>query len=573
MRSQVFSKVFLKLLPMPCNAKALDDGSRNFQNAPPGSLSFPVVQLNKALNAPKTSGFMALALSLLLCNAAQAKSLQIDGVHYQPEGLVIQVMGGKLSAPKIETFPNEKDGVKSELIMVRMPNCEANYSAIQQAALKEIGTHPEVKQFWITPLDADKKTGQGLQVVLEVELGPDKPEFTPEVMEQGNDQWVITLQSVASKLTNHPIQPASEKSALEQAPEPASGSPSDASHTARNKRQTHTNEPQNAQQAETAQNLLTALTQAKQRQAELGTQIVALQQALAESEAQKEALQSRVNGYENLLEEAGVNPRDEQSEDRVVINNLKSALVKVVQKLKATEEALAKANAKSSARTSPPVRNLVDHNVPPIATLGLLEDEQTVKAPPQRIAFSPQVPSLAPLSSITSKTNSSIGPAKPAAKVTLAISPNKTTPAKAGTSGAVTNVYQVSATGLKKDDTEARLQNAISKNPVLVDNYLALADYYIAQKDWPKAQGTLINLTHVEPGGAQGYYYLAMIYLCQKDQHSAQVALWRYAHRNPRDRQGILALKRALQANNSATPNAKASVASKSKEPSLDLGH
>jgi len=465
-----------------------------------------------------------------------SKAAQVDGVHYQPEGLVIQVSGGNAKPPQIETWPNLKDGVNTELLIIRMPGYEGNCESMQQAVLQEITSHEEVKQLWVSPIGSEKKNAQGVQIVLEVVTPAAKPEFKPELLSQGDDQWIVTLQSVASQLKERPAQAAapangSGSSAASVSDNPAADTVNSESQAGKEGKRKWRRQATSEQAAPQAQDLLAALNQAKQRQAELGAQVVTLQHDLDESNAQKESLQTRLNGYENLLEATGINFNDSQQDDKIVIQNLKNALVKVAQKLKTAEEELAKTKTdlipaskqdaslgqKSASKldappaTKPeetPVRNLVEDksaSVPPVAALSTVDTPALAKAKPEIVNQNPSQ-----------------------------------------------NVYKTKPTALtrtpQKEDAATRLQEAIRENPIEVDNYLSLADYYVSKQDWKNAQSTLNGLTRVEPGGAQGYYYLTMIYLFQNDRKSAQAALEHYAQRNPKDVAGLQTLKKAMLA-------------------------
>jgi len=489
---------------------------------------------------------MALSLALissgLTSGWASAKTVQVEGVRYQPEGLVIQLAGGKVKAPGIETWPNMKDGVKTELIIIRIPNCDGNYEAMQQAATQELGSHPEIKQFWVTPLDTDKTTAQGLQIALEVVTTPSKPEFTPEALSQGDDQWVITLQSVASKLSDRPLLPEKINKIDSTANATDTDNAQQPVRRARKNRAEETATRDSVQQpSESTQNLVAALNQARQKQAELGAQVVTLQQSLAQSNAEKDTLKSRLESYESLIETTGANP-DMQKEDQAVIQNLKNALVKVAQKLKATEAELAKQQGRPSERSSQPLKNLVHR-----------EKIQTPETPAEATQTQETQEDGTPVAAM-----GMLGFDENASRTQgagSAITPKKI----ANASLATINVYHAATpaasakpepkTEHPAENTEARLKQAIRRNPIQVDHYLNLADFYVAKKDWKNAQATLTSLTQVEPGGAQGYYYLAMIYLSQKERTHAQTALWQYAKRNPKDVKGIQTLKKALQAN------------------------
>lgn len=601
--------------------------SQSFPSVPHATLAFRIARPAHLVLGLALS--FTLGMGLFLDNPCWAKSGQVEAIHYQPEGLVIQT-GGRLHAPAIETWPNEKDGVKSEILTIRLPEAEGDAAAMQQLALQEMGSHPEIKQFWISAISNVNGKSQGIQIILEVATNPDKPEFTPEVLSQGNDQWVITLQSVASKLGSRPIQPETQTpkpfgNATANAPEP-SGNPLNV--TISNPRKRSDNN------AEAAQNLLTSLNQSRQKQAELGAQVVTLQQQLAESNAQKDALQERLNGYENILEEIGVNPHDSKTNEEIVIQNLKSTLVRVAQKLKETETALTLATNKTNPKSVPTVSktethkneeafnvessktqrktpeasetsaefskasthktapktpaNLVQNNAPtgntPTAMLGVAENHAQAKSS-----------QAASLLAASLKPNPASAANLALEKLNLDVSPK----AANAISGLTTNVYKsinlpgmktasastvsrvaIQATGQGHGaNTEQLLKRALWSNPVKVDNYLNLADYYLSRQDVANAELTLRKLTHVEPGGALGYYYLTLLHLSQHDRKNAQICFERYVQRNPKDTRGIGTLKKTLQADNKKmanqpSPSPKTTVASRQpQEPSLDSGH
>ena len=503
------------------------------------------VHFSSKIRVGPGKGFvLALGMALLLYpSLSWSKASQVEGVHYQPEGLVIQVSGGKDKPPQVETWPNIKDGVNTELLIIRLPAYECNCDSLQQAIFQEIATHPEVKQLWVGPLNAEKKTG--VQIALEVVTPAAKPEFKPELLSQGDDQWIVRLQSITTQ--NVASQSQTMQSPLSQNVLSASGvdavsastvnAQADAlnQETGEHKRKWFRQSSSQQTPANT-QDLLSSLNQARQRQAELGAQVATLQHSMEESNAQKEALQSRLRGYENLLEETGVNPNDSQHDDKVVIQNLKTALMNVAQKLKAAERELAKVKGDtvSDLQTAPksesqkvskpdlsptakpvdtPVRNLVENNaetVPPVAVLGTLDLPAPSSVPSKLKSEAANHPHL----------SQTVYQAKPTAV----------------------------AMALPKKNTVTELQEALRKNPIAVDNYLSLADYYVSKQDWKNAQSVLQQLTRVEPGGAQGYYYLTMLYLSQNDRKSAQASLEQYAQRNPKDVTGLQTLRKAMSA-------------------------
>jgi tetratricopeptide (TPR) repeat protein len=498
----------------------------------------------------------ALSASVLLGGAAWATATHLAAVHYQPEGIVIQIADGKMAAPSIETWPNIRDGVKTELILVRMPGCTGDYTSLQQVGSQEINGHSEVKQFWITPFSTDPKAEQGTQVVLEVETPAEAPEFTPQVLSQGHDQWVITLQGK----TNRPNGPWSLEAKTPSSPEdvltPVTPEPqADAEIKSARHPQGKATQQAHGVTAASGQSLLAALNQSKQRQAEMGLQLAASQQALAESHAQEVALQARLSSYENILESAGVDPKkEERLEATAVIQNLRSALVKVAQKLKAAEESLAQKQNDASILKAPlSVRSDPRENLLPIAALGLAETSQT---PPTAPTLTPGHKALPPSGKPTNvskpvmtavpKNLPSVPSASPAANKLALPSANSPIPVK-----------QSGSVQTKKEDPEATLKLALQKTPFNADGYLNLADFYVARKDWANAKSTLLMLTRMKPDNAQSYYYLALIGLQQKDKKNAQAMLTQYAQRNPGDAPGIQKLKKAIQgkpSSNAPTP-------------------
>jgi len=460
------------------------------------------VELKENWLSGKTLFMWGLSLLLLSTPYGWAKGPSLEGVHYQPEGLVIQVSGGQSDPPKVETWPNIRDGVKTELLMIRLPDCTGQTEQLQQLGLQEITTHPEVKQFWVAPLNSAQKTSNkaviGVQIVIEVETRPEAPEFTPDVLVQGDDQWIITLQGSPKARSQSPIQ-ANARPQI--APEPES--PEITRHSAKgNKGKSKT------PVAETSA-LLASLNQARQKQAALAVQVVSLQQSLTESNTQKELLQNRLRGYENLLEEAGVDPR--QTDESLVIQNLKNALVKVAQRLKTAETALAQANGSITSSTV---------NAHSIKTAQIVSktSKTALKAEPAPDQSSPEV-----LEMLEAKEETlSVYKASPA----VSTSPTKSTP--------------------QETAMIAQLKKAMTQNPLNRENYLRLADAYIAVQDWRNAESTLISLTRVEPGGAQGLYYLTLLYISRQDNNKALATLKQYEVRYPKDTSRIQQLKNAV---------------------------
>lgn len=454
---------------------------------------------------------LALTASWPVC-LAQIPSVQT--IDYQNGALSIR-SSAEMEAPQVEAWPGTIGEQATELVILSFPHATADLAALQQIGDQLILKNPELKRYLVSPLSSDKKGNNGFQLVVEVAISPNSEVRTPTASLIQPNQWLIALKqnaqfSIATTASNVPDAPTSAKTDKPSSiPTPPASVPA-----------TNGTDPQ----------LLHTIQ-------DLQAQITHLSNALQTSTGKQQALQEQLAQYTDFIRP--YQPEfNGAKEDLATIQNLRLALVKVAEKLKATETAL----AKQTDKTRDLARQLAElKNDPSVATdpslfIQIADDVSSPPkpVPPRSLADESLKPQPA------SPTKLSVKSERPSPAVTE--SPKTTAPLASTKTVASSDDNRKTVANQEKT-----LQAVLHANPKQWQAYLDLSALYATNGNSSAAESLLIRLLKANPGYAPGYYHLAQLYVQQKRMLEAQAALDTYQRLQPGDIQGIRTLQSRLQ--------------------------
>lgn len=434
-----------------------------------------------------------------------AQAADVTQVSYQQGALTLAV-SGKSSSPQVEVWPGSTEPTPSELVIITLPDFHGNPAQLQQAGNVALQTHPELKKFLVAPLNSAASAKAGLKIVLEVQMASGVSTIPPLVSKVGKSDWMVTVLPGAS---SHPSQTTIHSEAVpfkgtmplqpDSPTQPNTSSPKSTTATASNPAH-----PTSISAPVACPNPSAASADTLQ-----------LTQALDASNRQREALQQKLAQYEELIREYAPETLKPGERDAATIQNLRSALLKLATKLKATELALSAQTTRTRAlenRLSAEKAGSTAVTHEP-ASLHLQVAEPT--PPVQRVYSAPDKPE----------------PAKPN---TLAIAST------------------ASAQPLTPSETVSQLEDIIRENPRKYPVYIELATLYQARGDRTGAENILNLLLRQNPAYSMGYYHLAMLYAGAGRNPDAQTALDAYQRLRPDDQKAIQAIRQAMR--NAASP-------------------
>lgn len=425
-------------------------------------------------------------------------------------GLLRLDLSGKGSEPTLSVWPGNAQPNPSQLVILTLPDADGDLSALQQAGNLALQQHPELKKFLVGSASTDAKGKHGLKIVLEIQTPPSQSAFQPTMSTADKSTWLVTLLPESARMAQASSLPAPVTHEIKSSPisKPAMAQPlAHPTHVEPITKHTEVVCPAESPNTGTAE-------------------IQQLKQALAASNRERDELQQRLAQYEERIREYAPEALRPENRDAATIQNLRSALLKVANRLKATELALSKETAKNHEPEKPStgLKSVASTTMePPAAHLQLAE---TTKAQPalQRVY------SARPTIAATTETASN--PAR-----------LRSIPVASASQSIVTKEKTMS------------LESQIRENPRKYSVYIELATLYQEQGELSSAENILTLLLRQNPAYSMGYQQLALLYAREKRPQDAQQALENYQRLKPNDQQTILTIRQAIRSAADESPN------------------
>ncbi|MCE3234716.1 MAG: hypothetical protein K0Q50_896 [Vampirovibrio sp.] len=452
---------------------------------------------------------LALASAGLAGCLSMAYAADLTQLNYQNGALSLTV-SGKSGAPSVDVWPGNTDPNPSELVILKLPDAQGDVSTLQQAGNLALQAHPELKKFLVGPLNSDASEKRGIKIVLEVQTPPGASTVPPLVSKVGKTDWLVTILPGLS----HDAPPSA--SSRESSPSDKQKGSEPAPALLPNKADVSrkiTDSAGNAGALSAPASPPTCPT------APGAGEILQLQKALEAGNRQRDALQQRLSQYEELIRQYAPETLKPDERDAATIQNLRSALLKVAGKLKATEEALTAQTAKTRELES------------------RLTQSKPFSAPAAVVTSAhPQLAEPGEQKTGTQRVYSANSDAERTddAKLALASVPG---------SPAITD----------NREKALLLEDIIRENPRKYNIYIELADLYQSRGDITAAENILTLLLRQNPAYSMGYGKLAMLYAGANRIPEAQTALDSYQRLKPDDQQTLEAIRHAMR-NSVKTP-------------------
>jgi tetratricopeptide (TPR) repeat protein len=531
-----------------------------------------MLRVHLSFNHLTLAGALLVALSL----PVWAQSPKVQSVEYQTGVLNISA-SGEFASPQIEVWEGNTGQDPTEIVILTFQDAQADLFGLQRMGEQIMVQNSELKKFLVSPLELDRKGRGGFQITLEIGIQPGSTLFNPTIAKGGSNQWLIALKP-GTGLGSNPVNFSNgwrENTQQANAVKPV------------------VSEPGGQWQPE-ATAKPTCLPVHSDTQALL-TQITRLKADLAASQKQEHALQLQLSRYDDILRE--YKPESEwdysrEKQEKVTIQNLQLALLKLAQKLKTTERELETQTRQnkvlnqelaflrqelkqdvstadnptmllqlSENKPEPKNDNTISQPAVPFSkgktggttVYSTLTPEEKVALPPQRkpqqtssvAVGKPAVPAVKAVQRVAgiSKTTVQEAIVSPATITSAA-------PAKPADSKPVPSKTQSKIpppkTWTQSSAREKQLLWTIKTYPERTQPYLALSELYRARGNWSAAEGILTRLLKKHPAHPQAYYQLAWVYIQEKRKLEAQVALDTYRRLHPSDKAGIQSLQNAL---------------------------
>jgi tetratricopeptide (TPR) repeat protein len=442
---------------------------------------------------------IALAASWPVC---WAQNPSVQTIDYQNGALCIR-SSSAIEAPQTEAWPGTIGTNATELVILSFPHATADFAALQQMGDQLIVKNPELKRYLVSPLDSNKKDN-GFQIVVEIAIPPNSDVYTPTASQLQPNQWIIGLKPNAYFSTA------------------ASSQNSSASQTTTKQPAAPQSLPQSAISVPTSNGSDPHLLHTIQ---DLQTQITQLNSALQASTSKQQALQDQLAQYSDFIRP--YQPEfNGQKEDTATIQNLRLALVKVAEKLKATKAALAEQTGKTKELAQ---------------QLATLKQDPSIATDPTLFV---QVADEAPQSTKPATET-------PGAEETAQANSTKPELLQAPPVTSTERIEPIPSLVKTIPLQEKTLQAILRANPKQWQAYVDLSKLYAANGKPSEAESVLIQLLKANPGYAPGYYQLAQLYAQQKRNLEAQAALDTYRRLQPSHTKAVQALR------NNQPPNSK----------------
>lgn len=487
------------------------------------------IQGNKSGMRPRLhlklfSGIAAAIVLAQTCAVMAAGTSQLDGFEYR-NGTLVFKGGQSLPKPVMDVMESSAGNTPTALVIMHLPATGGDYEALQEQGNRLMLANPEIKRFIVSP------DGDAMQICVEAAHSEGSP--NPSLQRVGKDGWQLQFPVAAQSQAAQP-NPSRVSS---ETPEPqASGAsaaaPAQTSYTVQERRSSKPSlknmlfgnrattsaveiqTPDEVQSMKLTQELQAVIAE---RDA-LEKRLVEMQQVLSSGQGPRE--QSQSGEYDETLRSLGLDSPNPQLRQEAIIRNLRAALLKVSEKLKATETALNAqrvtthqlANELAGLKHDPAIASDPTLDVPV-----LLEDSVN---PNETIAKAMQT------------TTQQIKQQEKQVKKHFVYSPPPKLP---------------DPTEVQTRQDEVDLQVAIRENPKNYGAYLKLADLYAGRNQFTQAESVLMKLIAVNPAYSEAYYYLSLVYLAQKRGLEAQAALETYQRLNPKDLEKIQGTSQAIQ--------------------------